>query len=178
MWCRENACCVSCIIKWMRASILYYNVMFACTLLRSYSERKKTLGETWATTIRAINSILWTSVASRCSLTGMGAGPGSICGQKGTMKDVFARCLKRVDVHVCTLTIVYINCSAIAKSTPYYICTFLLLRSTILVPCMYMICDCIITGVYFSQVKSKPWIPWVYTWFWHCREHFVYLGPQ
>jgi hypothetical protein len=30
---------------------------------------------------------------------------------------------------------------------------------------------CLITGVYFPQVKNKPWIPWVYTWIWHCREH-------
>jgi hypothetical protein len=28
-----------------------------------------------------------------------------------------------------------------------------------------------ITGVYFSQVKNKQWIPWVYTWSWHCRKH-------
>ncbi len=24
----------------------------------------------------------------------------------------------------------------------------------------------------FSQVKNKPWCIWVYTWFWHCREHY------
>ncbi len=24
----------------------------------------------------------------------------------------------------------------------------------------------------FPQVKNKPWIPWVYTWIWHCREQY------
>ncbi len=28
----------------------------------------------------------------------------------------------------------------------------------------------ILIFVYFSQVKNKPWLPWVYSWFWHCRE--------
>ncbi len=23
----------------------------------------------------------------------------------------------------------------------------------------------------FPQVKNKPWIPWVYTWIWHCRKN-------
>jgi hypothetical protein len=124
MWCREYVCCVLCIIKWMCACIIHCNVMFTCTLLRSYPESKKMLGETWATIIKAINSIFWTSVASRCSLTGMGAGPGSVCGHKGTMKDVFARCLKRADVQVCLLTNVYVlfcNCNihALAIYAPF-----------------------------------------------------------
>ncbi len=124
MWCRENVCCLSCIIKWMCSCIIHYNVMFTCMLLRSHLESKKTLGETWVPAINAINSILWTSVASRCSLTGMAAGPGSVCGQKGTMKGVFARCLKRTDVQVCTLTIVYIffwnfNIHALATYIPF-----------------------------------------------------------
>ncbi len=63
-------------------------------------------------------------MASRCLLTGMGAGLGSVCGQKGTMKDVFARCLKRADVQVCTLTSVYIlfcycNIYALATYVPF-----------------------------------------------------------
>jgi hypothetical protein len=125
MWCRENVCCVSCIIKWMCVCIIHYNVMFTCTLLRSHPESKKTLGETWAAVMKAINSILWTSVASRCLLTRMGAGPGSVCGQKGTMKDVFARCLKRAVVQVCTLTSVYILFCNCKYPRPCYIRTFL-----------------------------------------------------
>ncbi len=28
----------------------------------------------------------------------------------------------------------------------------------------------ILIGVYFLQVKNKPWLPWVYTWIWHHHE--------
>jgi hypothetical protein len=174
MWCRENVCCVSSIIKWIYACIIHYNVMFTCTLLRSHPESKKTLGETWATVIKAINSILWTSVTSRCLLTRMGAGPCSVCGQKGTMKDVFARCLKRVNVQVCTLTSVYsiyfsvtVNIHALATYIPFF------LRSTIVVFLMYKFLWLYYNRCIFSQVKNKPWIPWVYTWFWHCREQIT-----
>jgi hypothetical protein len=27
----------------------------------------------------------------------------------------------------------------------------------------------------FSQVKNNPWIPWVYTWSWHCRKQYIYI---
>jgi hypothetical protein len=108
-----------------------------------------------------------TSVASRCSHTGMGVESGSVCGQKGTMKDIFARCLKRADVQVCTLivyTLFYNANSSLATYVPFFTannhCPLACTR----------FCDYIITGVYFSQVENKPWIPWVYTWSWHCRE--------
>jgi hypothetical protein len=42
-----------------------------------------------------------------------GQGPGSVYNQNKAMKDVLARCLKKTDVQVCTLTNVYIllcNC--------------------------------------------------------------------
>ncbi len=144
-----------------------YNVMFTCTLLRIHPQGKKTLGETWAAVIKAMNSILWTSMASRCSLTRMGAEPGSEYGQKGTMKDVHARCLKKTDVQVCTLSNVHIlfRNETSALWLPMY-----LLWPTIIVSSPRTSCVCIITGVYFSQVKNKPWIPWVYTWSWHCWE--------
>jgi hypothetical protein len=29
----------------------------------------------------------------------------------------------------------------------------------------------ILINVYFSQVKNKPWLPWVYSWIQHRREH-------
>ncbi len=73
MGCRKDVCCILCIIKQMCAFILHY-VMFTCTLLRGHPKSKKMLGETWATDIKAINSILWTNVASRYSLAGMGQG--------------------------------------------------------------------------------------------------------
>jgi hypothetical protein len=33
----------------------------------------------------------------------------------------------------------------------------------------YWITDCCL----FSQVKNKPWIPWVNTWIRHCREYWL-----
>jgi hypothetical protein len=123
--------------------------MFTCTLWEA--SQQKMLGETWANVIKAINSILWTSMASRCSHTGMVAEPGSVCGQKGTMKDIFARCLKRADVQVCTLSCVYINLpckSILATYVPFFVtindCHPLARMS---------FCDCIITGVYFPRLK-------------------------
>jgi hypothetical protein len=85
-------------------------------------------------------------VASRCLLTRMGAEPGSVYGQKGTMKDVLARCLKKADVQVCTLTSVCI-CSVIAIFT-LLLHTYLLMTNNCC-PLMCTSCDCIITGVYF-----------------------------
>jgi hypothetical protein len=38
----------------------------------------------------------------------MQAEPGSVYGHKGTMKDVLARCLKKIDVQVRTLPSIYI----------------------------------------------------------------------
>ncbi len=37
---------------------------------------------------------------------------------------------------------------------------------------MYKICHAI-TGAFFSKVKNKPWIPWVYTWSWHRCEQLT-----
>ncbi len=48
---------------------------------------------------------------------------------------------------------------------------YMYLSPTIAVRFLCSSCVRIITGVYFSQVKNKPWIPWVYTWSWHRCEH-------
>ncbi len=100
--------CMNVIYKKCVLCTVYYNVMFTCTLVRSHPEGKKTLGETWAAAIKAINSILWTSVATRYMLARMGAELNSVYAQKGTMKDVFTRCLKKTNVQVCTLFSVYV----------------------------------------------------------------------
>ncbi len=60
----------------------------------------------------------------------MGAEPGSVYGQTGTMKDVLARCLKKTNVQVCTLPNVYMYCSVMQHS-----------------------CACIMTGVFFCRLK-------------------------
>ncbi len=87
---------------------VYYIVMFTCTLARSHPESKGRWVKLEPLSLTAINSILWTSVATRCVPARMGAGPSSVYIQKGTMKDVLARCLKKTDVQECTLISVYI----------------------------------------------------------------------
>jgi hypothetical protein len=48
-------------------------------------------------------------VATRYTLARMGAELSSVYAQKGTMKDVLARCLKKTDVQVCTLSSVHVQ---------------------------------------------------------------------
>ncbi len=38
------------------------------------------------------------------------------------------------------------------------------------ISCIQGICFVILIGVYFSQVKNRPWLPWVYSWIWHRCE--------
>jgi hypothetical protein len=90
---------------------VYYIVMFTCTLARSHPEGKRRWVKLELLSFKAINSILGTGVATRRILAGMGAGTSSVYTQKGIMKDALARCLKKTDVRVCTLTCVYIYCS-------------------------------------------------------------------
>jgi hypothetical protein len=77
------------------------------TLARSHPEGKSCWVKLEPLSLMAINSILGTSVVIACMLTTMGAGPSSVYTQKGTMKDILTRCLKKNDVQVCTLTSVY-----------------------------------------------------------------------
>ncbi len=82
--------------------------MFTCTLARSHPESKRRWVKLEPLSLKAVNCNLWTSVATRRMLARMGAGSSSVNAQKGTMKDVLARCLKKTDVQLCTLTNVYI----------------------------------------------------------------------
>jgi hypothetical protein len=81
--------------------------MFTSTLARSHPEGKRRWVKLELLSLMAINSILGTSMVIGCMLTRMGVGPSSVYTQKGTMKDVLARCLKKTDVQVYTLTSVY-----------------------------------------------------------------------
>jgi hypothetical protein len=104
---------------------VYDLVMFTCTLARSHPGIKRRWVKLEPLSLTAINSILRTSVATRCMLARMGAGPSSVYTQKGAMKDVLARCLKKTDVQVYTLTSVYmlfynVNICALATYVPSY----------------------------------------------------------
>ncbi len=167
--------CLNVMYKKCVLCTVYYNMMFTFTLARSHPEGTKTLGETWAAVIKATNSILWTSVATDTCLPEWGQSRVQYMPRRGpwsTYSQGLARCLKKTDVQVCTLSSVYVLfCNA----------TFTLLLHTYvpsvtsshLLPCTS--CVCVITGVYFSQVKNKPWIPWVYTWFWHRRVNMYFV---
>jgi hypothetical protein len=91
------------------------------------------------------------------------------------MKDVLARCHKKTDVQVCTLTIVYyclttVNIHAIATYATF------LWSAISNCACTYKSVAVTLTGVYFLQVKNKPWHPWVYTWFWHIVNKYLLLS--
>ncbi len=102
MWCIKYMLCIMYIV-WMCVCVLYVQCEVNLYMGRSHPWGEKTLGEIWAPVTKAINSILWTSVASRCLLARMGVESGSVYGRTRTMKDLLARCLKKADVQVCTL---------------------------------------------------------------------------
>ncbi len=91
MWC-------TCIIG-VHAIVVYIRNNY-CTLLRNIW-REKMLGETWAAVIRTINN-LHQMAWLRTRASKMGTEPESVDAQKGTMKDIFARCLV---AQVCTFLI-------------------------------------------------------------------------
>ncbi len=43
------------------------------------------------------------------------------------------------------------------------------------ISCVQGIWFTILIAIYFSQVKNKPWLPWVCTWIWHRRERWVII---
>ncbi len=85
-----------------------------------------------------------------------GPEPGSVYTQKGAIKDVLARCLKKTDGQVCTLTSVYILFCNCRYSCLCYILYIPFFDQHLLSLYMYKFVAVIITGVYFSQVKNKP----------------------
>jgi hypothetical protein len=86
----------------------------------------------------------------------MGTEPESVYAQKGTMKDVLARFLKKTKDQVYCLKQVYC-CDGIFKMYIVH-CTYMITPppTLLIVVPIHISCKCIIKGVYFSQVKSKP----------------------
>ncbi len=88
--------------------VLYVSMLLLCSIRNNYCtllrniRREKTLGEMWADVIRTINNLLWTAwLWTRAPQ--MGTEPESVDAQKGTMKDIFARYLKKNKAQVCIL---------------------------------------------------------------------------
>ncbi len=145
----------------------------------------KTLGEMWVAVIRNINNLLRTR--------GFGRGPigESVDAQKGTMLDIFERCLKKEITK-------YVHCQVVSSMREELLTniTFTIayqwvtsqetqrlhckvtvnhwMRNNLLnpFPCIYVHrnCPCYNRCSFFCRVKNKPWIPWVYTWSWHYRN--------
>jgi hypothetical protein len=103
----------------------------------------------------------------------MGTEPESVYAQKETMQDVLARCLKNtdpsmyIDQYTCILVKRYSTFfeqysleGKYSRHIVQYVHVFITNNRC---PFLCLSCVPIITGVYFSQVKNKPWIPWVYT---------------
>ncbi len=96
-----------------------------------------------------------------------GPEPGSVRAQSEAMKDVLARCHEKAAAQVSTLIIMHyypitININAMIACASFWYWQ----------PDLASLCtsNVILMGVYFSQVKKKPWHPWVHTWFRHHRE--------
>ncbi len=79
-----------------------------CMLLRNFG-REKTLCEMWAAVIKTINNLLRIA-GLRTRAPQMGTELESVDAQKWTMKDIFARCLKKNIAQLCTLLKLCAHC--------------------------------------------------------------------
>ncbi len=71
------------------------------------------------------------------------------------MKDVVTRCFKKTAVQVCT--VILPSCIFMySRIVLLFLHSGNLIRNT--------------DWCLLSQVKNKPWHPWVYSWIWHHRE--------
>jgi hypothetical protein len=131
---------------------VYYIVMFTCTLVRSHPEGRRSWGETWTTVINSYKQHHRVGRGNKMHARQKGPEPRSVYIQKGAMKDVLARCLKKTDVQVCTLISVYILFCSCRYSRSCYICTFF--WPTIVVPLRVQVCDCINNRcLFFCRLK-------------------------
>ncbi len=90
------------------------------------------------------------------------------------MKEVFARCSKKMAVQVCTG--LWLHNYAVKRkfhelSGAY--CPWLIM----IIP-WFANQLCNTDRCLFLQVKNKPWLPWVYSWILHLREQHQHLPLQ
>ncbi len=83
------------------------------------------------------------------------------------MQDVFARCFKQMAVQVCTKLWLYSIIIPVEVVVKNY-CSILPVYNYNC-PCTYT-WFAVLIDVYFSQVKNKPWLRWVYSWIQHRCE--------
>ncbi len=142
----------------------------------------KDIGEMWAAVIKTVNNLLQRSMVSsvgapkwgqsRCQYTPRRE-PCRMC-SRGASRRPNPKYVQ-LSIYVCFVkrySTFFLQTMLIEKPAfKIYIVWYvheIIANSSCPVSCTN--CVHIITGVYFSQVKNKPWIPWVYTWSWHCRE--------
>ncbi len=154
MWCRYV--CVSVYI-WCSAVML-----FTCTLVLSCPAGK----EGWAWNMSRCSKQQDTGWAKNKQEEYSWRRPVRVSVQTWieAMKDIFARCSKKMALQVCTK--LWLNCAAERNCHELYI--------TLTVFDYNCICSqvefVILINVYCSQVKNKPWLLWVYSWIRHRRE--------
>jgi hypothetical protein len=135
---------------------VYYNKIFAVRWWEA-ARREKTLGERWAAVIKTINSILWTSVAFNGRSPEWGQSRSQYMARRGPWRTYSRGASRRLNPKYVHSQYMHVVCNEIHNFVTYVLV-------------WPMSISLIIPGVYFSQVKNKPWIPWVYTWSWHRRE--------
>ncbi len=177
-----NVCMMWCIIC-MCAFVVYYNDPVHCTLVRNIW-REKTLGEMWAAVIKTINNLLRTSVASNAGSPKWGQSRSQYMPRRGPWRTYSRGASRRpkpkyvhYSIHVQhrkemfqTLLQVYLLEDQHSRCTLSDVCTCTFSLPIIVISFSRTSCVCILAGVYFSRVKNKPWISWVYTWSWHCHQ--------
>ncbi len=145
------------------------------------SWREKTLGEMWAAFIKTLNILLRRSEASSMGAPKWGQSRSQYMPRKGPCRTCSRGASRRPKPKYvqCSIHVHYVKrypnpfqaYSLENQHSRYTLFNmYMYLSPTITVYFSCKSCVCIITGVYFSQVKNKPWIPWVYTWSWHRRE--------
>jgi hypothetical protein len=143
---------------------------------------KRHWGEMWAAVIKTINNLLRRSVASSVGAPKWGQSWSQYMPRKGPRRPCSRGASRRLKpkyvhwsiyVHSCKEILDLFSSSnhwkANIQDTHCSICTCIHHQQSlpvfVLKLCPYN------NRCLFSQVKNKLWIPWVYTWSWHRREH-------
>ncbi len=158
MWCRYVCPCM-CYVA--------FAMLFTCTQVISHPVSKEGVEcETWA--VRTNSKILGgpeqtrnilgkenqqeaqSNPGSRPWRTYLRGAPGRWPFKYVQSYDCIIACMKEIAMSFCNMLPVFYHDYSVSVSS------------------ITMLID-----VYFSQVKNKPWLPWVYSWIRHCREHGV-----
>ncbi len=144
--------CVSCNIV----------MLFTCTLVRSHPDNKE--GVRCETRFVEMNSKIlgWTGQQDACS-------------EKEARRRLNLSLERGHEGRICEV-LQEDDCSCMYKSWLFVLTCIMSVRS-LSMPYNHLRPGNWFTSliaVYFSQVKNKPWLPWVYTWIWHRQEQLQF----